>query len=266
MQKNDIYRVLFAVPESEHVRYRDALKDSKFQSVFLPDDSDVISHFLSSECRMLVIDIDPLENRLIELIMAFLDRIEVLPPILFLTSEYSRDDIASVIKFDEADVFTKDPNFNFLAILPHLIDKAVRRSRFQSQLERQDFELQRKNETLTEENALLFIAISAFDDPFFVINTEDYTVSMTNRPELKNGFTEPLYCYQMIHGLNLPCRSSGLECTIDSIRASGNSEVSIDHELKDKSGAETRCVLRALPVLGENNRLVRIVEFVKKKT
>ncbi|OHD56583.1 MAG: hypothetical protein A2Y33_03545 [Spirochaetes bacterium GWF1_51_8] len=265
MLKKDAHKILLAIPGDDQDKYANALQSPDLIPVFLPADEDVVTHFVHNDCRVLIMDIDPLSAQLFELLLAFLDRIEVLPPIIFLTSDLSREDISGVLKFDEVEVFLKDPDYNYLRILPHLISKAFRRYIFQMEIERKDFELQKQNETMSKENAVLYTAMGALDFPFFVINVEDYSVDMTNRHDLTDNFTEPSHCYQLINDLSIPCGSSGLECTIDTIRTTGK-EVILEHSVNDSTGKPHIIEIRGIPVYDSNNQLVQVIEFIKDKS
>jgi hypothetical protein len=265
MQKKVAHKVLLAVPEKEQELYKTSLQTDELVPVFLPTGEDVVTHFIHNDCRVLLMDIDPISLQLFDLLLAFLDRIEVLPPIIFLTSDLAREDIYGVLKFDEVEVFLKDNGNNYLKILPHLVGKAFRRYIFQMEIERKDFELQKQSDVLLKENAVLYTAIGALEFPFFVINVEDYSVDMTNRHELTDNFTVPSHCYQLINDLSIPCGSSGLACTIETIRKTGK-EVIIEHSVNDSAGNPHVLEIRGIPIFDSNNQLVQVIEFIKDKS
>ncbi|HWR58057.1 MAG TPA: LuxR C-terminal-related transcriptional regulator [Thermodesulfovibrionales bacterium] len=107
----------------------------------------------------------------------------------------------------------------------------------------------------------LIPALENLPYPFYVIDTSDYSICLTNSPSVYGGDSgAKVTCHSLLHGNDKPCRLEGMSCPIEEIRETKKS-VTVEHLHYDPQTGKYRTVeIHAFPV---SNKwpLAYIVEY-----
>ncbi|MBD3407922.1 MAG: PAS domain S-box protein [Candidatus Lokiarchaeota archaeon] len=95
--------------------------------------------------------------------------------------------------------------------------------------------------------------------PFYVVNTEDLSLSIANKLTNSDRFEEPC-CYQLL-GESKPCFEIGLDCPIKQIKQT-KSPVTVVHERVGDDGLLQVYEIHGHPIFSENGDVKRLIEYV----
>jgi len=106
-------------------------------------------------------------------------------------------------------------------------------------------------------------------EPIMVIG-EDYRIKLMNRAARDfssgdAGSLPPLYCYQVSHGREAPCRGMGHPCPLEQVRESGQ-PVTVVHEHYQADGERRFVEIIAAPLWGVDGAFEGIIESMRDVT
>ncbi|MBE2221896.1 MAG: PAS domain S-box protein, partial [Anaerolineae bacterium] len=141
------------------------------------------------------------------------------------------------------------------------------------QLEQQLLQHQEHLETLVEErttelsqqNEFIKTVLESLTYPFYVLNVDDYSLSIANEAALQNRSIENLTCYQLAHARNTPC--SGLEhpCPLHMVKTT-NKPVRMEHEHVTREGKISIVEVYAYPIFDEDEQVKQVIEYTQDIT
>lgn len=118
---------------------------------------------------------------------------------------------------------------------------------------------------LKESNTFLRTVIESLSHPFYVINTEDFTVAMANSASGFGALTEKSTCYSLTHHADHPCEGTDHPCTIGEIRKSGR-PVILEHVHYDTEGTGRTYEIRGYPIYNAEGKVAQIIEYTQDIT
>ncbi len=111
--------------------------------------------------------------------------------------------------------------------------------------------------------------IDGVPEPIMAIG-EDYRVQVMNRAAREfssegTGSSKPLFCYQVSHRREAPCKGAGHPCPLEQVRATGQ-PVKVVHEHHQASGEWRFVEIIAAPLWGSDGSFQGIIESMRDVT
>lgn len=135
------------------------------------------------------------------------------------------------------------------------------------ELEIQKEELQKLNKDLSTEiierkktQELLESAIESLTHPFYVVNVEDYTISLANAAAGPIDPYENITCFQLTHHRETPCCSDEHPCPIEEVKKTKTS-VKVEHLHYTSTGESRHMEVYAYPIFDDDGDVVKIIEY-----
>jgi diguanylate cyclase (GGDEF)-like protein/PAS domain S-box-containing protein len=114
-------------------------------------------------------------------------------------------------------------------------------------------------EELQQQHTLLNNVINSLSHPFYVVNIDDYTITLANQNsgEWIKGYTT---CYQLSHRQTVPCDTKEHLCPIKDVKRTGKPQI-VEHLHCNKNGEPRVVEVRAYPVFDEAGEVHQIIEY-----
>jgi signal transduction histidine kinase len=127
----------------------------------------------------------------------------------------------------------------------------------------------RAEDTLEAAHEFQQSIIDGVPEPIMVIG-EDYRVQLMNRAAREfssegPGSSKPLFCYQVSHQREAPCKGIGHPCPLEQVRATGQ-PVKVVHEHHQASGEWRFVEIIAAPLWGSDGTFQGIIESMRDVT
>jgi PAS domain S-box-containing protein len=113
---------------------------------------------------------------------------------------------------------------------------------------------------IRENNKFLKSVLESLTHPFYVIDAENYHILIANsaaRLDFASGATT---CYALTHRRTQPCDTIEHPCPIEMVKRTGKA-VTVGHIHYDKDGNGRNVEIHAYPLLGDDGRVARIIEY-----
>lgn len=114
-------------------------------------------------------------------------------------------------------------------------------------------------EELKEKNVFMETVLNSLDHPFYVINTNDYSVSIANKAANKNFNNGVTTCYALTHGTNKPCHELGEHCPLIETMSSKRSTI-VEH-IHVKDGHQIYAEVHCYPIFDNENNVSQVIEY-----
>lgn len=145
----------------------------------------------------------------------------------------------------------------------------------ETRVEKRTAELQRANVQLKDEidarkrvekellkqNELIKSTHESLTHPFYVINTEDYTIEMANSAANFGKLTAGSTCYALTHNRDEPCDGEHHPCTIKEVKKTGKPVV-LEHIHYDPGGEAKTFAIYGYPIFDDSGNITQIIEYV----
>ncbi len=105
-------------------------------------------------------------------------------------------------------------------------------------------------------------AITALNHPFYVINTQDYTLQFVNRAttNIFGEYTPKTTCYALTHGRTTPCDGEKHPCPMKEVLSTKQSVI-LEHQHRDKKGVTKTFELHGYPIFDDYGEVQHIIEY-----
>lgn len=121
-------------------------------------------------------------------------------------------------------------------------------------------ERKRVEESLIEQSSFLKSTIESLNHPFFVINTENYSVLIANEASNFKQFEEEATCYELTHYKNEPCSGKEHPCPVKEVKKR-RQPVILEHIHYDRAGNERVIEIHAHPIFESDGSINKIIEY-----
>lgn len=102
--------------------------------------------------------------------------------------------------------------------------------------------------------------LEAIPNPFYVINTADYTIEIANSATAMFGnLTDKTTCYALTHNRPLPCSSDDHPCPLEEVKRT-KKPVTVIHTHWDREGRSRFFEVHGYPILDEAGNVVQMIE------
>ena len=124
-------------------------------------------------------------------------------------------------------------------------------------------------DTLEAADAFQQSVIDGVPDPIMVIG-QDYRIKLMNRAARDFSFRDsstssPVFCYQVSHHCEAPCKGTGHPCPLEQVRATGQ-PVTVVHEHYQANGERRFVEIIAAPLWGADGTFEGITESMRDVT
>jgi PAS domain S-box-containing protein len=115
-------------------------------------------------------------------------------------------------------------------------------------------DLERKNEFLTT-------VLESLTHPFMVMDTHDFSVSLSNSASgIRPGLDRPK-CYEISHGRSQPCDGLEYACPVKIVTNTGNAAL-VEHEHHTADRGVRFVEIHAYPVLDRNSDVTQVIQYM----
>jgi len=128
------------------------------------------------------------------------------------------------------------------------------------ELQQEVTERERTEQKVREQNTFLQTILDSLSYPFYVINTENYSVRMANSAAYAGHLRGDLTCYALTHRNNSPCAGREHPCPLVELKKT-KQPVVVEHVHFDKDGNPRNVEVHGFPIFDEKGNLVRMIEY-----
>ncbi|MBE0598052.1 MAG: EAL domain-containing protein [Desulfuromonadales bacterium] len=116
-------------------------------------------------------------------------------------------------------------------------------------------ERKKATEEQKRQHEFLLNVFESISHPFYVINVEDYTISLFNNAANEEGMHAGITCHRLSHGLDHPCDGADHLCPLKEVVRTGK-PVKVEH----KHGARI-VEVHGHPIFDENSKVTQMIEY-----
>lgn len=115
------------------------------------------------------------------------------------------------------------------------------------------------SQKIKEQNEILTNIIKSITHPFYVINTEDYTIEIANSAAHFDVLSEHQKCYELTHKNKKPCQNEH-PCPLEIVKKT-REPVTLEHIHYDKEGNTRNIEVHGYPILDKEGNVSQIIEY-----
>ncbi|MBC8342867.1 MAG: PAS domain S-box protein, partial [Bacteroidetes bacterium] len=115
-------------------------------------------------------------------------------------------------------------------------------------------------EKIQEQNEFLNKIIESLTHPFYVIDANDYTISLANSASGFDSDTKKAKCHSLAHLSDKPCQSSEHPCPMEIVKKS-KKPVVVEHIHNDKKGNPRNIEVHGYPIFDKNGKVIKMIEY-----
>ena len=127
-------------------------------------------------------------------------------------------------------------------------------------LEKKNAELKGLEENSRKQSDFLHNIIESLTHPFYVINTEDYKIAMSNTAARSLGVVENTLCHKSTHDNDFPCDSLEHPCPLKQVIQS-KKPVLLEHLHRGENGEIKTFEVHGFPVFDNDGNVVQMIEY-----
>ena len=113
---------------------------------------------------------------------------------------------------------------------------------------------------LREQNQFIVTVFESLRHPFYVIDTEDYTLKMANSAAYSGGLPEAVTCYALTHRREIPCGDAGHLCPLKEIKKT-RKPVVVEHTHYDGDGPPRVFEVHGHPIFDNEGKVIQLIEY-----
>ena len=114
---------------------------------------------------------------------------------------------------------------------------------------------------IREQNEFLNTVINSLTHPFYVIDAKTYEIIMSNESGSWTSDMKGAKCFEVNHGLQLPCDETDFPCPLVEIRKTGK-PTSLEHMYRSDAGEEKYKEIYGYPIFDNSGNVIQIIEYV----
>lgn len=118
----------------------------------------------------------------------------------------------------------------------------------------------RAQEQIRQQNEFLSSILESVTHPLYVVNVTDHTIQMANSAAYAGDLPDGATCYQLFHGLSVPCSEAGYACPLEEIRRTKES-VTAEHVHREDDGSLRNVEVHGYPLLDDRGEVTAVIEY-----
>ena len=111
-----------------------------------------------------------------------------------------------------------------------------------------------------QQHQFLRTVLDSLAHPFYVINTQDYSVEMANTAACTHLLREDITCYALMHGDDQPCETMEHPCPLQEVKRT-KKPIVVEHIHLDKKGHRKNVEVHGFPILDDEGNVVQMIEY-----
>lgn len=115
-------------------------------------------------------------------------------------------------------------------------------------------------EKIQQQNEFLQSVFESVTHPFYVIDANDYTITMANSAANLGRITGIATCYALAHRIDKPCHSEEHPCPLEMIKKT-KKPATVEHIHYDKDGNARNIEIHGFPIFDSEGNLVQMIEY-----
>ncbi len=116
------------------------------------------------------------------------------------------------------------------------------------------------DEELRRQNEFLNVVMNSLTHPFYIINTNDYTVRMANEAADMGDLSGNPTCYELTHNSTEPCSSEDHICPLREVMKTKNSAI-VEHRHYDQNGKAMIIEVHCYPISDSEGNIEQVIEY-----
>ena len=113
---------------------------------------------------------------------------------------------------------------------------------------------------LERSQAYLTTVINSLGNPFYVVNTQDYTIALANEAAKQLGIGSQSTCYALTHQRETPCSGAEHPCPLQYVREH-KQPYTVEHVHYRPDGSTYHAEVHGYPILDETGNVVQMIEY-----
>ncbi|MHA2297129.1 MAG: PAS domain S-box protein [Candidatus Hodarchaeales archaeon] len=118
---------------------------------------------------------------------------------------------------------------------------------------------------IKKQGEFLETVIDSFPHPFYVIDINDHSISLTNSVAEKLFGETTGTCYALTNGLKRPCSWDNHPCPIEEVKKT-RQPVKVEHVHRYNDGTEKIVEVQAFPIIDDDGEINRVIEYTQDIT
>lgn len=102
--------------------------------------------------------------------------------------------------------------------------------------------------------------LESLTHPFYVIDTNDYTIQMANSAARLGEMTGTVTCYALTHKKDKPCGVKDHPCPLEMVKKT-KKPVTVEHIHYDKHGNPRNVEVHGFPIFDNDGNIVQMIEY-----
>jgi len=147
------------------------------------------------------------------------------------------------LEVSEFPIFDEDGNVKVIEGLAHDITKK-----------------KEARETIEKQNKFLSNVIESLTHPFYVINTSNYSILISNSAAQRKSISSNTTCYSTIYNRKQPCDHEGISCPLKEIMKTGKA-VRVEHLFTDEQGKKTYLDVHGFPIFNKQGEIIQMIGY-----
>ncbi len=115
-------------------------------------------------------------------------------------------------------------------------------------------------ETVSQQHKFLHNVIDSLNQPFYVIDANDYTIILANSAAQRSKINHNNKCFQHIYNTETPCNDSEHPCLLNKVKEL-KSSVTLEHIHYDKDGSTQNFEVHGHPIFDADGNIIQIIEY-----
>jgi len=115
-------------------------------------------------------------------------------------------------------------------------------------------------EQIRKQNEFLNTILNSLSHPFYVLDTADYTVKMSNQAAKEKGLADATTCYGLIYKRKRPCSSKEQVCPLEKVKKTKKAVV-MEHTRHDGNGGVKNIEVHGYPIFDAKGKVTQMIEY-----
>ncbi|MBK5108711.1 MAG: GAF domain-containing protein, partial [Anaerolineales bacterium] len=113
---------------------------------------------------------------------------------------------------------------------------------------------------LEERNQFITTVFESLSYPFYVINTDDFTIQLANSAACADELPKAITCYNLLHNKDISCAQTGFLCPLQEVKETKR-KVIVEHDHIDKHGNIKTYEVHAYPIFDQQGDVSQMIEY-----
>ena len=121
-------------------------------------------------------------------------------------------------------------------------------------------QLEQHTDALEKSNRFLNTVVNSLDNPFYVVNVDDYSIALANNAARELGVMDQQTCYALTHQRETPCDGLDHPCPLQRVRTTRQA-YTVEHVHYKPDGSRYYAEVHGYPILDDDGNVVQMIEY-----